>query len=76
MWFTVVTMCTVGYGDFTPNSMLGRLFGLVIALLGIWQNYIVTLVLLDMVDFTSKEKTLLNKFDYIVKKNKMFRLLI
>lgn len=26
LWFTVVTFSTVGYGDFSPVTTLGRLF--------------------------------------------------
>uniref|UniRef100_A0A6B2L9H9 Ion transport domain-containing protein n=1 Tax=Arcella intermedia TaxID=1963864 RepID=A0A6B2L9H9_9EUKA len=27
MWYTLVTLCTVGYGDFYPVTPLGKLFG-------------------------------------------------
>lgn len=33
-WFTLVTASTVGYGDVTPTSQLGRLFGISVLLLG------------------------------------------
>ena len=35
MWWGVATLTTVGYGDVTPVTTLGKLFGAVIALLGI-----------------------------------------
>ncbi len=35
MWWAMVTLTTVGYGDVTPITPLGRLFGGVITLLGV-----------------------------------------
>ncbi len=35
MWWSIVTLTTVGYGDVYPVTTLGRLLGAVIALLGI-----------------------------------------
>ncbi len=35
MWWTMVTLTTVGYGDVVPITPLGRLMGVVIMLLGI-----------------------------------------
>jgi voltage-gated potassium channel len=35
MWWGVVTLTTVGYGDVYPITPLGKLLGSVIALLGI-----------------------------------------
>ena len=33
-WYTLVTASTVGYGDVTPTTQLGRLFGISVLLLG------------------------------------------
>jgi voltage-gated potassium channel len=35
LWYTVVTMSTVGYGDQYPVTELGRLFGVVIIVVGV-----------------------------------------
>jgi len=35
MWFTVVTLCTVGYGDIVPRTLLGRTVGGLTMLSGI-----------------------------------------
>ena len=35
MWWAVVTLTTVGYGDVTPITSVGRIFGSIIIILGI-----------------------------------------
>jgi voltage-gated potassium channel len=35
LYFCVITLCTVGYGDFTPKTTLGRGFTIVYVFLGI-----------------------------------------
>jgi len=35
MWWTIVTMSTVGYGDFFPKRVLGRVFGSFVIISGI-----------------------------------------
>jgi voltage-gated potassium channel Kch len=35
LWYTLVTISTVGYGDFYPVSNLGRLCGVVIIVVGV-----------------------------------------
>jgi len=35
MWWAVITLTTVGYGDVTPTTPLGRFFGGIVAVLGI-----------------------------------------
>jgi voltage-gated potassium channel len=35
LWWGIVTMATVGYGDMTPETVLGRIFGGFVMLLGI-----------------------------------------
>lgn len=34
VWYTIVTMTTVGYGDFTPKTPVGRVFGTLLMLTG------------------------------------------
>ena len=35
MWWAIVTIASVGYGDMTPVTALGRIFGGVVILIGI-----------------------------------------
>ncbi len=35
MWWAVVTLTTVGYGDMVPVTMMGRILGAVIAIMGV-----------------------------------------
>jgi voltage-gated potassium channel len=35
LYFCVITLCTIGYGDFTPQTTLGRGFTIIYVLLGI-----------------------------------------
>ena len=34
-WWTIVTMTTVGYGDYSPSSPQGRFFAIIIMFIGI-----------------------------------------
>jgi hypothetical protein len=42
LYFSVITLCTVGYGDFAPQTTLGRGFTIIYVLLGV--GLIVTFV--------------------------------
>ena len=35
VWWSVVTVTTVGYGDIVPHTVAGRLIGILVMLLGI-----------------------------------------
>ena len=42
LWWVIVTMTTVGYGDFAPDSTIGRIIAIIIMLSGIMLIAIVT----------------------------------
>ena len=37
LWWTIVTMTTVGYGDVSPISPLGKIIGAFTAVMGVFQ---------------------------------------
>ena len=52
LWWTIVTMTTVGYGDMAPQTFTGRIFAIIIMLSGISFIAIVTGTISSI--FTSK----------------------
>lgn len=40
-WMTMVTMTTMGYGDFYPHTVLGRIIGVIC---GLWGAFIVSVI--------------------------------
>ena len=45
MWCTIITMATVGYGDFYPATHLGRCIGVIACL---WGNFIVSIMVVSL----------------------------
>lgn len=57
LWWAVATLTTVGYGDLYPVTGLGRVFGAVIALLGIGMVAIPTgIISSGLIEHMNKEK--------------------
>lgn len=48
LWFTIITMMTIGYGDIKPNSTSGKFLIMVIV---IWGNFLNSLFLATIVPF-------------------------
>jgi voltage-gated potassium channel len=42
VWFTIITMTTVGFGDIYPRSLTGRI---IVVVLIIWGRVIVSLII-------------------------------
>lgn len=45
MWCTIITMATVGYGDFFPATHIGRTVGVIACL---WGNFIVSIMVVSL----------------------------
>lgn len=57
LWWAVATLTTVGYGDIYPVTVLGRVFGALIALLGIGMVAIPTgIISSGLVDYMNSNK--------------------
>lgn len=55
-WLIIVTMTTVGYGDYYPRSHLGRFVGVIACILGMLLLSLVVVSLGSISEFTSEEK--------------------
>lgn len=64
VWCILITMTTVGFGDFYPSTHLGRFIGV---LASFWGTFLVSLMVLSLTissEFTSKER---NAYDKVKK---------
>mmetsp|Transcript_18650 Transcript_18650/g.17741 ORF Transcript_18650/g.17741 Transcript_18650/m.17741 type:complete len:273 (+) Transcript_18650:327-1145(+) len=64
MWCTIITMCTVGYGDFYPSTHLGRFFAILACILG---NFLISLMVVSLTvssEFNPPER---KAYDNIIK---------
>lgn len=55
IWCMVVTMATVGYGDFAPRTMPGRVLGFVICMYGVTSVSLMVLTLQNVLTLNFKE---------------------
>jgi hypothetical protein len=55
MWNIMITILTIGYGDIYPKSHFGRLIGIVIAFLGVYNTSLFIVALNNMLEFESPE---------------------
>lgn len=56
IWNIMVTMTTVGYGDFYPKTNMGRVVGIVIAFWGVFLVSLFVVSLSTMLEFDSGEQ--------------------
>ncbi len=52
IWCVLITMTTVGYGDFFPISNLGRIIGILACLWGVFIVSIFVVTLTNLLEFT------------------------
>ena len=53
MWCIVITMTTVGFGDYYPSTHLGRMIGVMSAL---WGTFLVSLMVVALTNFSEFDK--------------------
>ena len=62
MWFSFITMVTVGYGDYIPITMYGRIFSFFLGVVGVMNTYLITVILSDKLSLKINESTALGNF--------------
>jgi Ion channel len=55
MWNMVITMTTIGYGDYSASSHMGRLIAILIAYWGVFYVSLFIVALNNMLNFTSPQ---------------------
>lgn len=64
MWCTIITMATVGYGDFYPETHIGR----IIAILScIWGNFLISLMVVSLTISSEFNPSQRKAYDNIMK---------
>jgi hypothetical protein len=56
MWFAYVTLRTIGYGEFTPKTVLGRIAACLCAVFGIGTLVIFSALLVSKIQLTKEQK--------------------
>lgn len=55
IWYTIITMTTVGFGDFYPDSLLGKLIGILASFVGVILMSISVITVSNLVNFDNQE---------------------
>lgn len=66
IWLTIITMTTVGYGDFFPRTIIGRTIDVGLIIWGIFIVSLMVVVLTNTLNMDLSEKralTVLNRLD-------------
>jgi len=62
MWFSIITMTTVGYGDYLPITIYGRFSSFFLGVVGVMNTYLITVILSDKLSLKVSEEKVLNLF--------------
>lgn len=64
MWCTIITMATVGYGDFYPETHIGRTIAIFSC---IWGNLLISLMVVSLTISTEFNPSQRKAYDNIMK---------
>lgn len=64
MWLIIITMATVGYGDYWPTSYLGKIVGMISCFWGVFTLSTMVVILNNLLEFTEGER---KSFDLLMK---------
>ena len=56
IWMVIITMLTVGYGDFFPSTIQGRALAIMSAVIGVLLISMLIVTITNMISFTYNEK--------------------
>ena len=71
LWMVIVTLTTVGYGDYSPKTMPGRFLGFILCLWGIIEISIIVVVLFELLILNYSESQALYLFNKLGQANKL-----
>lgn len=60
LWLMIITMTTVGYGDYTPETISGRLIVVVACFFGITTVSLIVIIFQDLFKLTTSEARVFN----------------
>ena len=63
LYFTVITVTTVGYGDITPHSSIGMILSMFASMLGVFQIAFLINAIANFQTLSEHEKAALTKID-------------
>ena len=70
LWFILVTMTTIGYGDFTPATMIGRIIIVTCCIVGVFMISLIFSSFVVLTDLENSELEAYNQIEYFYFKDK------
>ena len=70
LWFILVTMTTIGYGDFTPATMIGRIIIVTCCIVGVFMISLIFSSFVVLTDLENSELEAYNQIEYFYLKDK------
>lgn len=71
IWFVIVTMTTVGYGDIYPRSVPGRLFSFFLCVIGLFLISMMVMVITQTIELSDIETQALEIFNKLILKKEL-----